>query len=75
MVEDFVPDRVEFDLTSEAKAITVGTPTPVSVDGRFLYGAPAAGLTLEGEVSLKPTHEDANFKGYRFGLADEQGNQ
>ncbi len=75
MVEDFVPDRIEFDLTSEAKSVAVGAPTPVNVDGRFLYGAPAAGLNLEGEVSLKPTHEDANFKGYRFGLADEQANE
>ena len=71
LVDDFVPDRIEFDMTSDAKAIEIGKPTPVTVDGRYLYGAPAAGLNLEGEVTLKPTRESADFKGYQFGLADE----
>ena len=75
LVEDFVPDRVEFDLTSDAKAIEIGKPTPVKVDGRYLYGAPAAGLDLEGEVALKPTRESADFKGYFFGLADEEASE
>ncbi|MCA1406640.1 alpha-2-macroglobulin family protein [Ensifer sp. IC3342] len=75
LVDDFVPDRTEFDLTSEAKEITLGTPVQVAVDGRFLYGAPAAGLTLEGEVSIKPTRETAAFKGYFFGLADEEASE
>ncbi len=75
LVEDFVPDRVEFDLTSDAKFIEIGKPTPVKVDGRFLYGAPAAGLELEGEVALKPTRESADFKGYLFGLADEEASE
>ncbi|TCN31361.1 alpha-2-macroglobulin family protein [Sinorhizobium americanum] len=75
LVDDFVPDRTEFDLTSEAKAIEVGTPIEVAVDGRFLYGAPAAGLTLEGEVAVRPTHESEAFKGYFFGLADEEASE
>jgi uncharacterized protein YfaS (alpha-2-macroglobulin family) len=72
LVDDFVPDRIEFDMTSEAKEIEVGTPVSVSVDGRFLYGAPAAGLALEGEIALKPTRDSADFPGYQFGLADEE---
>ncbi|WP_026619694.1 alpha-2-macroglobulin family protein [Ensifer sp. WSM1721] len=75
LVDDFVPDRTEFDLTSQAKAIEVGTPIEVAVDGRFLYGAPAAGLTLEGEISVKPTRESEAFKGYVFGLADEEASE
>ncbi|WEX75791.1 alpha-2-macroglobulin family protein [Sinorhizobium numidicum] len=75
LVDDFVPDRTEFDLTSEAKSIEIGTPIQVAVDGRFLYGAPAAGLTLEGEVSVKPTRENEAFKGYFFGLADEEASE
>ncbi|MBW9065977.1 alpha-2-macroglobulin family protein [Rhizobium herbae] len=74
-VDDFVPDRVEFDLASAVEQIEVGKPTPVTVDGRFLYGAPAAGLELEGEVGLKPTRESAEFKGYSFGLADEEATE
>ncbi|PDT83780.1 alpha-2-macroglobulin family protein [Sinorhizobium sp. BJ1] len=75
LVDDFVPDRTEFDLTSEAKELEVGTPVDVAVDGRFLYGAPAAGLTLEGEVAVKPTRENEAIKGYLFGLADEEASE
>jgi uncharacterized protein YfaS (alpha-2-macroglobulin family) len=74
-VDDFVPDRIEFDLKSTAEAIVPGTPVPVTVDGRFLYGAPAAGLELEGDVLLKPTHESAAYPGYVFGLADEENTE
>ncbi|AYD02952.1 alpha-2-macroglobulin family protein [Neorhizobium sp. NCHU2750] len=72
LVDDFVPDRIEFDMTSEAKEIAVGEPAKVSIDGRFLYGAPAAGLGLEGEIALKPIRDNAAFPGYQFGLADEE---
>ena len=50
LVEDFVPDRIEFDLTADKTEIAAGEAANVTVDGRFLYGAPAAGLALEGEV-------------------------
>ncbi|WP_242220133.1 alpha-2-macroglobulin family protein [Shinella zoogloeoides] len=72
LVDDFVPDRIEFDMTSEAKAIETGVPVPVSVEGRYLYGAPGAGLEIEGDVALKPTRQDAAYPGYVFGLADEE---
>ncbi|TNM60952.1 alpha-2-macroglobulin family protein [Aliirhizobium smilacinae] len=72
LVDDFVPDRIEFDMKSAATEIAVGKPAKVSIDGRFLYGAPAAGLGLEGEIALKPTRENAAFPGYQFGLADEE---
>jgi uncharacterized protein YfaS (alpha-2-macroglobulin family) len=72
LVDDFVPDRIEFDMSSDIKEIVVGKPVEVAIDGRFLYGAPAAGLKLEGEIALKPTREHAAFPGYQFGLADEE---
>jgi uncharacterized protein YfaS (alpha-2-macroglobulin family) len=72
LVDDFVPDRIEFDMTSDAQEITAGQPASVAIDGHYLYGAPAAGLKLEGEIALKPTRENAGFPGYQFGLADEE---
>ena len=72
LVEDFVPDRIEFDLTADRNEIAVGETAEATVDGRFLYGAPAAGLALEGEVTLATKREWDAFKGYYFGLADEQ---
>ncbi|WP_246710720.1 alpha-2-macroglobulin family protein [Mesorhizobium sp. RMAD-H1] len=75
LVEDFVPDRITFDLTSEAREIAIGRPERVDVDGRYLYGAPAAGLALEGEVRLKTVRERAGYPGFLFGLADEEANE
>jgi uncharacterized protein YfaS (alpha-2-macroglobulin family) len=72
LVDDFVPDRTEFDLTSKAKEIDPASETAIDVDGRYLYGAPAAGLELEGDVALKPTRTHPGFQGYVFGLADEE---
>ena len=75
LVDDFVPDRIEFDLKSDVSEIVVGEDVPVTVDGRYLYGAPAAGLSLEGEIVLKRTREREAFKGYVFGLADEEASE
>jgi uncharacterized protein YfaS (alpha-2-macroglobulin family) len=72
LVDDFVPDRLEFDIASEAKSVEPGVAVPVTVDGRYLYGAPAAGLMLEGEVNIRPTRTNPDFERYVFGLADEE---
>uniref|UniRef100_UPI0035A8373C alpha-2-macroglobulin family protein n=1 Tax=Mesorhizobium sp. LHD-90 TaxID=3071414 RepID=UPI0035A8373C len=72
LVEDFVPDRIEFAMTSDRKEIAVGESANVTVDGRFLYGAPAAGLALEGETIVGATREWEAFPNFQFGLADEQ---
>jgi len=72
MVEDYVPDRLEFDLTTAAKAIAPDMPADVSIDGRFLYGAPASNLDLSGAVTIAAAKERAGFAGYAFGLSDEE---
>ena len=72
MVEDYVPDRVEFDLTTAAKALPRSGAAQLSVDGRFLYGAPGSGLELSGAVSIAAAKERAGFAGYSFGLADDE---
>jgi len=67
LVEDYVPDRIEFDLATKAASIAKGAPVELTVAGRYLYGAPAAGLDLEGEVKVKATSERPGFAGYQFG--------
>jgi alpha-2-macroglobulin len=69
LVEDFVPDRIDFDLSGGK--LTIGEPSTVDVVGRYLYGAPAAGLTMEGEIVITPTQSWAAFPGYVFGLTEE----
>ena len=72
MVEDYVPDRIEFSLTSTAKGISRNAPAQLGVDGHFLYGAPASKLDLSGEVTVGVAKERAGFPGYAFGLFDDE---
>ena len=72
LVEDYVADRIEFDLTSAAKAIPRDAPAQLSVDGHFLYGAPASNLDLQGAVTIAAAKERPGFAGYSFGLADDE---
>src|SRR4029453_4195740 len=72
LVEDFVPDRIAFEMMSDKDEIAPGEAANVTVDGRFLYGAPAAGLALEGEINLSTMTEWERYNGYFFGLADEE---
>ena len=46
-------------------------PAQVSVDGHFLYGAPASNLELTGAVTIAAAKERPGFAGYAFGLADD----
>ncbi len=71
LVEDFEPERLAFDLATTAEAFDPATPAPVNVTARYLYGAPAPDLAIDGDVTLKPTDTFAAYPGYRFGLTDE----
>jgi uncharacterized protein YfaS (alpha-2-macroglobulin family) len=71
LVEDFEPERLDFDLAAESEAIDPAAPGSLSVDARFLYGAPAANLNVEGETVLSATHALDSYPGYSFGLAEE----
>ena len=72
LVEDYVPDRIEFNLTAAAKIIPRDAPAQLSVDGHFLYGAPASSLDLQGAVTITAAKERPGFAGYLFGLEDDE---
>ena len=72
MVEDYVPDRLEFELKAPAGRIARDVPAEIALEGRYLYGAPAAELDLEGEVVVAPAKSLAGFAGYQFGVADDE---
>jgi len=72
MVEDYIPERIDFEVTSKDKQIKVDAPSELKVDGHFLYGAPASDLQLEGDMLVAPAEERAGFAGYQFGVADEE---
>jgi len=73
LVEDFVPERLELKLEPAVQALTPQEPGTIKLAGRYLYGPPAAGLSVEGEIAVKLAKGDLpGFGGYKFGLADEQ---
>lgn len=70
LVEDFLPERIDFDLTM-ADAVRLGDVPTLSIDARYLFGAPAADLPIEGDVILSAATRLDQFPGYRFGLYDQ----
>ncbi|GBD50691.1 alpha-2-macroglobulin family protein [Methylopila sp. Yamaguchi] len=72
LVADYVPEKLDLKLSTATPALGA-SGAAVDADGRWLYGARAADLALEGEVTLKVSDRaPAGFEGYRFGLSDEQ---
>ncbi len=70
-VEDFAPQRLAVDLASNKETPLTGTETRnVGVDARFLYGAPGAGLKVQGEARIKADLDPfPAFKDYAWGDA------
>ncbi|WP_232830606.1 alpha-2-macroglobulin family protein [Oceanicella sp. SM1341] len=71
LVEDFEPERIDFDLTLPDALLDPAALPPLGVTARYLYGAPGAGLEAEGELVLARTDRLEAWPGYRFGLAEE----
>lgn len=72
MVEDYVPDRIEFDIKTNAKQLSAEVPAELEVSGRFLYGAPASNLTIEGDLLITKAAGRPGYPGYQFGVPDEE---
>jgi uncharacterized protein YfaS (alpha-2-macroglobulin family) len=71
-VDAFVPDRMAVELGSASGPIVPGKPYSLPVTARFLYGAPAAGLTGQGQMRLVVDPEPfPALAAYRIGLVSE----
>ncbi|MEO0620537.1 MAG: MG2 domain-containing protein, partial [Pseudomonadota bacterium] len=72
LVEDFVPERLSLALTPDATSVSPSASTNIALTGRYLYGPPAADLTVEGDVTVRLRSQGRpGWKGYTFGLDDE----
>ena len=71
-VEDFVPQRIELDIEADdTTPLRASQSRRIEANVRFLYGAPGAGLPVEGEVRIEVDPSPfEDFAGYRFGLHD-----
>ena len=72
-VEDFVPQRIAVELETDTDTPMEANETrEIEADVRFLYGAPGAGLPVEGEARLElDPNPFPEFDGFRFGKHDE----
>lgn len=72
-VEDFMPERMALNITGKKTPISPDEPVNFSVVGYYLYGAPANGNALQGQLFLRPLREAVStLPGFQFGdIAEE----
>ena len=73
LLEDYIPERLDFTLKPMKPIIDPGEPVELSLDARFLYGAPASGLDVTGAIRLQAVEGAAlnGYPGYVGGLSDD----
>ncbi len=73
LVEDFVPERLDLTLEPPKASFAPGKAQTIKAAGRYLYGPPAADLTIEGDIIVRASKKDvAGYPGYKFGNAGER---
>jgi len=76
-IEEFLPERLKLDLTTEQAVLKPGEPLKLAVQGDYLYGAPAAGnrftarLTLAADQHPVDAHKDFFFSDPTIELTKE----
>ena len=72
LVEDFLPERMALELKGRDTPLSPDQTADIEVTGRYLYGAPAAGNRLSGQVYVRPLREAvSSLPGYQFGSVTE----
>ncbi len=71
LVEDFLPERIDFTPRLPEGAARAGGTLDLSLSAHWLFGAPAANLPVEGQLRLSPTRTLDGFNGYVFGRHDD----
>ncbi|SMG36324.1 alpha-2-macroglobulin family protein [Paracoccus sp. J56] len=71
LVEDFLPERIDFTLRLPEGPARAGDQLDLSLSAHWLFGAPAGNLPVEGQLRLSPTRSLQGFDGYVFGRHDD----
>jgi len=77
-VEEFLPERMKLTLDAGPPVVQLGEDIDVTVQGDYLYGAPAAGNRLLGTrlIVRKPVALPQQWPGFIFGdVADDTSKQ
>ncbi|WP_390911527.1 MG2 domain-containing protein [Pseudosulfitobacter sp. SM2401] len=70
LVEDFLPERIDVDLSLPEAPLRLGDRPPLTVNAQYLFGAPGADLVVEGSVRLRSRDTLDGWNGYVFGRHD-----
>ncbi|CUH64643.1 hypothetical protein TG4357_01410 [Thalassovita gelatinovora] len=71
LVEDFLPERIDFALSLPDYDLHPGDSPPLRIEAKYLFGAPAGALPVDGSVTLTEAKELKDYPGYHFGRQDE----
>lgn len=72
-VEDFMPERMALNITKQSQSVGPDESVSFQVAGRYLYGAPASGNSLQGQLFLRPLREAVSaLPGFQFGDINEE---
>ena len=77
-VEEFLPERMKLDLKAPEQVLTGGAELAIEVEGNYLYGAPAAGNTLQASATTERQRLALphSWPGFIFGdVADDTARQ
>ncbi|MCF3592707.1 alpha-2-macroglobulin family protein [Rhodobacteraceae bacterium LMO-12] len=70
LVEDFLPERIDFELALPEGPIYPGQDTSLTVQANYLFGAPGGDLPVEGDSILRAKRSLDAWPGYLFGRHD-----
>ncbi|POT60052.1 hypothetical protein C3432_04965 [Citrobacter amalonaticus] len=72
-VEDFMPERMALNLSGQKTPLAPSDEVKFSIVGYYLYGAPANGNALQGQLFLRPLREAVSaLPGFQFGNIAEE---
>lgn len=72
-VEDFMPERMALTINTAQAPFAMSDEVDFDITGRYLYGAPAAGNSLQGKLFLRPMRDAvAALPGFEFGDITEE---
>ena len=71
LVEDFLPERIDFALSLPEGVLSGDDLPKLGLEARYLFGAPGAGLEVEGDLTLSAAPALPGYEAYRFGRHDE----
>ncbi len=72
-VEDFMPERMALNITNQLQSVGPDESVNFQIAGRYLYGAPASGNSLQGQLFLRPLREAVSaLPGFQFGDINEE---